>query len=196
MSPSILTIVEGQSEVKSVPVLLRRILHEKLEVFDVQISRPFHLKRGRLVKSGELEKAVKHGVRDRDNVRAVLVIADADTDCPAQLAPKLLSCAQTQTHLPVSVVLAKREFEAWFLGCLEAYRGFRGISTDAAFPGEPEEDDAKGALKRLIRPDNYNTAKDQVRFVQLMDIDLCRERCPSFDKLVRDVEKLATLLSG
>jgi hypothetical protein len=195
MNPSILTIVEGQSEEKSVPVLLRRILHERLKVFDIEVPRPLRAPRQLVAKEGELEKKVKHGVRDRDNVAAVLVILDADHDCPAELGPGLLRRAQSQTSLPVAVVLAKRELEAWFLGCLDAYRGFHGVPDDAVFRGNPEEDDAKGALKKLTRPHRYDTVVDQVRFVDKMDMDRCRERCPSFHKLLRDVECLVAAMA-
>ncbi len=196
MSRSILAIVEGQSEEVSVPALLRRVLQEKMQVFDVQVPEPFWLKRGKVVKRGELERAVKQGLRTRANVAAVLVIMDADDDCPAELAPQLLLRAQSETGLPVSVVLAKREFEAWFLGCLESYRGFQGIPADAVAPKDPEDDDAKGALKRITRGAKYNTVADQVRFVEKMDLDLCRERCPSFAKLLRDLESLVNAMAA
>jgi hypothetical protein len=195
MSPSILTIVEGKSEEASVPKLLRRILHERFGLYDIQVPKPFRVKRGRVVKPGELERAVDYAARDRGNVAAVLVIIDADHRCPADKAPQLHGRAQSETGLPVAVVLAKREFEAWFLGCLDAYRGFHGIPEDAVFTGDPEEDDAKGALKKLTRPHGYNTVIDQVKFVEKMDMDRCRERCPSFDKLLRDVELLVARLS-
>jgi hypothetical protein len=50
-------------------------------------------------------------------------------------------------------------------------------------------DDAKGALKKITRG-AHHTVTDQVRFVNKMDLDLCRERCPSLAKLLRDVAKL------
>jgi hypothetical protein len=195
MSVAILAIVEGQSEEASVPELLRRILHERLGSFNVQVAKPFRVKRNRIVKPGELERAIKQGVRTRADIAAVLVILDADDDCPAELAPQLLRRVAGETHLPASVVLAKREFEAWFLGCLESFRGFQSIPQDAVSPDHPETDDAKGALKKLTGQDRYNTAVDQVRFVQEMNFDLCRERCPSFDKLLRDIECLASAMT-
>jgi hypothetical protein len=196
MMRAILAIVEGKSEEKSVPVLLRRVLHERMQVFDVQVPRPFRVGRGKVVKTGELERAVKQGLRTRSNVAGVLVIMDADEDCPAELAPQLLSRARNQTHLPVSVVLAKREFEAWFMGCLEAYRGFQTIPTDAVAPKNAEDDDAKGALQKITRLDKYRTATDQVKFVERLDFDLCSKRCPSFAKLLRDVEELVHAMAA
>lgn len=193
MSPSILAIVEGESEVESVPELLRRLLHERLAIFEVQVAKPFRVKRQKLVKQGELERAVTYGVRDRRDVAAVLVLIDADDDCPAELAPELLRRVGSQTDLPASVVLVRRHFEAWFLGSLEAYRGFDNIPTDAEYLGNPEEDNAKGELKKLTGQ-TYKTAVDQVRFVQKMDFDLCSEKCPSFSKLLRDVDALAAAM--
>lgn len=65
MSRAIATIVEGHAEVESVPLLLRRIFAQ-LGVTSVQVARPFRIKRNRVVKSGELERAISQTIRDRD----------------------------------------------------------------------------------------------------------------------------------
>lgn len=50
-----IAIVEGYGDVAAVGVLLRRVLHEKLQCYDVGIERPIRVPKGKLLKPGELE---------------------------------------------------------------------------------------------------------------------------------------------
>ncbi|MGB6064526.1 MAG: DUF4276 family protein [Desulfomonilaceae bacterium] len=190
MSVGIVAIVEGHGDANSVPVLLSRILRF-MNVDTVHPDKPIRQKRQQIVKKGELEKAiVELAMKKRKNVGAILVLLDADKDCPATLGPALLMRAKQATHLPVAVVLAKREFEAWFLGCIESFRGFKGIPADAEAPENPETLGGKGQFKRFCKGIKYAPSVYQAEFARRIDVSLCRERCPSFDKLLRDVEAL------
>ena len=189
--PAIVPVVEGQSEVASIPVLVRRILQEHLGVHDIEVARPFRVKRSRVVKEGELERAVQQALRDRDNAKCVLLLLDADDDCPGELGPSLLSRCRNATALPTAVVLANKEFEAWFLGAKESLRGTRGIRNDACAPEDPESiRGAKEHLTRNMKGRRYLSVDDQPALSKRTDIAAARRRCPSFDKLVRDVERL------
>ncbi|MHC4504833.1 MAG: DUF4276 family protein [Planctomycetota bacterium] len=188
---AIVPIVEGHSEVQSVPLLVRRILHDCLQVHDIDVARPFRVKRNRVVKEGVLERAVQQALRDRDSARCVLVLLDADDDCPGELGPSLSERCREATTLPTAVVLANRELEAWFLGAKESLRGTRGIRDDACAPENPES--IRGAKERLtgnMVDRRYLAVDDQAALAERMDIAAARRRCPSFDKLVRDVERL------
>jgi hypothetical protein len=195
MTQSIVPIVEGHSEVESVGVLLRRLLRT-FNRLDIQIARPFRVKRYQVVKEGQIERAVTQGTRGRENVGAVLVLLDADDDCPAWLAKKLLARCAKVTGLPVAVVLANREFEAWFLGAKESLRGIRGIRQDAVSPANPESiRDAKGRISaNMSAGRRYLEVDDQPALAEKLDIKTARKRCPSFDKLVREIQRLAQLL--
>ena len=57
--------------------------------FHTQIARPFRIKRNKIVQKGELERAINYGIRNRENIGAILVLLDADDDCPAFLGPQL-----------------------------------------------------------------------------------------------------------
>lgn len=185
MRPAIAPIVEGRAEVESVPVLLRRILAEVAKVHDASIARPFLVPRNRIVRAGELERALVQVVRDRAGVGAILVILDADDDPPGDLAEALLRRAQKETRLPTLVAVANREFEAWFLGAKESLRGVRGIRDDAVAPPNPEGiRGAKECLARNMRNRRYLEVDDQAALASRMDISLARRRCPSFDRLV------------
>jgi hypothetical protein len=115
MTPLIVPIVEGQGEVEAVPILLRRVLHSQT-AYSVDVRRPIRVKRNQVVKPGELERAIELAAL-QPNCRAILILLDADDDCPAVLGPELLLRAQAaRPDVPCSVVLAKSEFEAWFVG--------------------------------------------------------------------------------
>ena len=73
MTRAIVPIVEGQSEAAAVPGLLRRILCEELASPHVSVAQPFRVKRNRVVRAGELERAVIQSVRSRPDAAAVLV---------------------------------------------------------------------------------------------------------------------------
>ena len=177
----LIVIVEGHAEAESVPVLLRNL--------GVPVARPFRVKRNLVVKAGELERAVKQALRDRPHPSGVLVLLDADDDCPAQLAPVLLDRCRKETQLPVSVVFAVRELEAWFLAGIESLRGQRGISDDAAWSGDPEAPrDAKGRVEELMPGRSYVDVDDQPALMAFLDVEAARTRCPSLDKLLRDLD--------
>lgn len=193
MSAAIVPIVEGQAEVESVPVLLRRILVQ-LGAYDVQVARPFRVKRNRVVREGELERAVRQTVRGRDNVACILVILDSDDDCPAELGPHLLQRCRRATELPVAVVLANKEFEGWFLGAKKSLRGVRGVREDARAPANPEG--FRGAKERLMQNmqgRRYLEVDDQVAFAERMDFEMAKQRCPSFNKFLSDVGYLISI---
>lgn len=184
---SLVPIVEGHAETESIPILLRR-----LGIFAV--ARPFRVKRNKVVKEGEIERAVLQAVRDRDGASAVLVLLDADDDCPAVLGPALLARCATATSLPVSVVIANREIEAWFLGGIESLRGVRGIREDARWRGDPEEPrGAKGRVESMMVGRSYLDTDDQPALMAELDVSSARNRCPSLDKLLRDLTALGLL---
>jgi hypothetical protein len=195
MNLAILPIVEGHSEVESVPIFLRRI-REQMQAFHIRIARPFRIKRNKVVLTGELERAIKQGVRDRDNVGAILVLLDAEDDCPAKLAPKLIERCRKTTHLPVAVVLANIEMEAWFLGAKESLRGACGIKPDAKAPLNPES--IRGAKEQLSKNmehgRRYLQIDDQPTMATDVDFELIRVRCSSFDKFFREVQNLIIMI--
>jgi hypothetical protein len=195
MNQQILPIVEGQSEVESVPILLRRI-RDVMMAFNIDISRPFRVKRNKVVIPGELERAITQGIRDRSNIGAILVLLDADDDCPAALAPELLERCRQTTNLPVAVVLANIEMEGWFLGGKESLQGLCGIKQDAVAPPNPES--IRGAKERLSKNmkhgRRYLEVDDQPTFARYLDFELTRSRCRSFDKFLKDIHKLFLIL--
>jgi hypothetical protein len=194
----VVPIVEGHSEVESVPVLLRRLLYRSQIFADqIEVDRPIRVHRYKVVKENRLERAI--GLAALRGCDAVLVLLDANGDCPAELGPELLERArQASCDIPVWVVIAKAELESWFVGSIESLRGERGIAESAAPPAEPEG--VRGAKEWLSQrmPDNqpYLEVDDQPALAEQFDLERTRERCPSFDKFVRDVEAMIDRLTG
>ena len=182
---------------KSLVKARQRLLSQR-QRHDVTIARPVRVHRTSVVKEGEIERAVALARRNREGCDAVLVLLDADLDadddCPAELGPKLLNRIKKDHGdlSAASVVLPKREFEGWFLGSLQSLRGVRGIADNASSPPHPEE--IRGAKERLsefmVSKRTYVETTDQPALAAKFDLNLARKRCPSFDKFMRDFERL------
>jgi len=192
-------IVEGHGEVQALPELLRRLAQKFAPALSVEVPHPLRWSRGRLVqREGELERAIEFMARRVGAAGALLILLDADEDCPAELGPELLSRArEARPDLPVSVVLPKREFEAWFLAAAESLRGRRGLPVDLEPPEDPEGvQGAKEWLARYMPRGSYTETLDQAALAAVFDIDLARQRSESFDKLCREVAHLLDVLSA
>ena len=188
----VVSIVEGHGDVEAVRLLLRRIFHEYLNRTDVTILRSIRVPKTKLLKSGELERAVELAARQTQDGDAVLIIMDADDDCPAELAPQLLSRAtEARADRHVRVVLANKEYEAWFIAAVASIAGHRGLRSDLSPPAAPETiRDAKGWLTQSSHFDKaYREPLDQPALTQIFDLHQARA-CPSFDKLCRDMTSL------
>ena len=178
-------IVEGFGEVQAVPVLLRR-LRDTASAFVVDISSPIRKKRHELVHQDLLRKAVRLALLQPE-CRAVLIIFDSDDDCPGELAPRLLEWARQEAgSVPCAVVMAAREYEAWFLATIESLRGKRGIRTDAISHANPEiPRGAKEQLEQLMeRGRSYIETADQAALSAQFDMRPAYRRCRSFRHLV------------
>ena len=122
------------------------------------------VKRNRIVKPGEMERAVELAARRAGPEGSILILLDADRDCPGELAPKLLRRAVgARSDRPISVVLAKSEFESWFIAAAESIAGRQGIRKTAQAPATPESiNDAKAWLSGCMPSGrSYRSTRDQ-----------------------------------
>ena len=183
---TIVVIVEGDGEVEAVPVLIRRIGLEVSPLVPPDVSRPIRVPRQRIVKEGELERYVRLAAARAGDDGRIVVLLDANGDCPAELASDILQRARAaRSDLRIEVVLAKREYEAWFVSAIESIAGFRGIHPDVSAPQDPESiGGAKEWLQDRMRG-SYRPTADQAALTARFDMALARERCPSFDKMWR-----------
>jgi len=185
-------IVEGQGEEAAVPLLLRR-LRDEAQAWGLEVGRPHRRRRTKLVKKDSLQSAVRVAVL-REECAGILVLFDADDDCPKELAPTLEEWAREAAGgKPCAVVMANREYEAWFLASIEALRGKAAILPDATSHPNPEAPrDAKGELElRMPRGASYSPTVDQAALTAQLNLEIAYRRCRSFRKLVSAFGALA-----
>lgn len=183
-------VVEGHGETKAVGVLIRRIAdHSGLE----QPTKVLHSRVARhaLLRPDELEQTLRFARLRVGGEGRVLVLIDADDDCPRDLALELCDRVRRATNLVTAVVIANREFEAWFLAAAESLRGARGLSPLVEAPEDPEAvRDAKGWLTdQMEHGHSYSPPVDQPALAALMDLDRARSS-RSFDKCYREIIRL------
>lgn len=185
-------IVEGQGDEAALPLLLRR-LRDEAQSWGLEVGRPHRRRRTQLVRKDSLENAVRVAAL-REDCAGILVLFDADDDCPAELAPTLEEWARDAAgEIPCAVVMVNREYEAWFLASMEALRGRAGILPDAVSHPDPETPrDAKGEVERRMRPGaSYSPTVDQTPLPAHLDLQNAYRRCRSFRKLVSAFGALA-----
>jgi hypothetical protein len=180
-------IVEGHGEVHAVPILVGRIA-ERVGVH-CEARQPLRVPRSSLVKDGELERAVTLMGNKVGPDGGLLVLLDADDDPACRLGPALLARAQAvRPDVPVGVVLAVREYEAWLLAGIQSLRGQRGLTWDIVPPRDPEAiRGAKGWLEKHMG--RYSETTDQPALTAKLSLEEARN-APSFDKFVREVTRL------
>jgi hypothetical protein len=188
---AIVPIVEGQGEVEAVPLLLRRVLAEGAH-YGTTVAKPFRVSRSKVVKAGELEKAIQLAATSRDDAGSILVILDSDDDDPATLIEALKKRGEAVTHLPVEVVAAVKEYECWLLGGKESLRGVCGIRSDASNPPAVETiRDGKGRLEANMTDNRrYVEVVDQPRLSAHLDIPMAAGNAHSFAELLAAVAHL------
>lgn len=90
---TIASVVEGEGEVRALPKLLFRLAAESA-IADLRVPPPMRVPRGRLVADGGIERAVSAAAQRVPARGGVLVLLDADDDCPAKHGPVLLRRAR------------------------------------------------------------------------------------------------------
>jgi hypothetical protein len=205
MTLFIVPVVEGQTEQGCVERLLHRVWHELLgQPERLQVVEPFRGHRDELVHANGLvltDTASKALVKLRSKARKdaharplVLILLDAEGDCPATLAPRLLDVARKALpgDIPVSCVLAKRMLENWIVAGASTLAGVNGMPD--SLPARSQFEDRSGAawleaqLRSRHQARKYRKTADAEAFVRAMALQECRGNAPSFDKLCRELE--------
>lgn len=189
-------IVEGHGDTEALPVLWRRICNAIQPGVSFQVAGKFRLPKQKLLKQGELERAMELLRWKVGRRGAILVLLDSDDDCPVTLGKILLARANAVSGgMPLGLVLAQREFEAWFLAGAASLAGKRRLRSALVAPSAPEE--IRGAKEWLSQHmeegHSYRETIDQSALSAIVDLNLAR-RAKSFDKLWREVERLLEIL--
>ncbi|MDP2783496.1 MAG: DUF4276 family protein [Sulfurimicrobium sp.] len=188
----IASIVEGDGEVAALPILLRRVGAWQSPERNFNVLPPIRVRRDRFLnREEEFRRMLLLAAAKCGESGWILVLLDADDDCPAELGAQVLERARgIVPHRRVSVVLANREYEAWFLASAESLHGQRGFTFDSPQNFEAERPrDAKGWLGERMASGTYRETTDQSAFSALMDLQQAIEGSRSFRKLCSEWSK-------
>jgi hypothetical protein len=196
---------EGQPERGCVERLLHRVWGELLGQSErLQVVEPFRGHRDQLVDANGLmltntvdRALVKLRSKLKKDAQArplVLILLDAEEDCPKTIAPRLLEVARraVPAEVPVSCVLAKKMLENWIVAGASTLAGVNGLPDP--LPARDNFEDRRGAawldaqLRNRKRTRKYKKTADAEVFVRAMALQECRDNAPSFDKLCRELE--------
>lgn len=188
----IVSIVEGDGEVAALPILLRRVGEWQTPEKGIHVLPPIRVRRDRFLnREDEFRRMLFLAAAKCGESGWILVLLDADDDCPAELGAQMLERARRIVpHRRVSVVLANREYEAWFLAAAESLHGCRGLTFD--FPpnfAAERPRDAKGWLGECMVTGTYRETTDQPAFSALMDLQQAFKNSRSFRKLCSEWSK-------
>jgi len=186
------SVVEGHGEVLALPLLMRRVAQAAAPALAITAPTPFRLPRGKFHSPGELERAVAVASRRVGDTGGVMVVLDADDDCPVELADALLPRASAAAvhACPVAVTVVQREFEAWFLAALPSLGHHADVVPGLqALPDAEEVRDAKGRLQIAMPEVKYSPTRHRPAFVAAMDLQQARA-CRSFLKFEREVKAM------
>lgn len=186
-------IVEGQGEQQAVKRLLGRIAEVAAPHADLRVNEPIRIKAGSFLNDTRyFEKYLKLAAsKARHQTDGhVLILLDCEDDAPCVLGPRLLARAvAVSTDVGITVALAHREYETWFLAAAASLRGVEGLDADVAPPRDPEATrDAKGWLGHRM-PHGYDPVSHQLPFTRRFDLRAARA-VRSFDRLYRKVAAL------
>jgi hypothetical protein len=202
----ILAIVEGHGEERAVPVLLRRwFRHRRYDNFEtrdlaIRASGSGALKCPHDEKEDlGIEAYVAIAAAERPD--GILVMLDADDECVKRaksqergLGPELRDRARAVApHIPIEVVIANREYEAWFLAALPALRRAGKVPRGARLPALTHIESIRGCKEtlRALLGCPYEEATDQADFTGALPFTAgMTARSRSYGKLMRALEAL------
>lgn len=197
-SLSIIAIVEGHGEVRAAPGLIRRILGERLGRYDIsRISAMRANGKSDLVNNLEL----RLGIAMIERPDAILVLVDADDECPVEAVGSLVDRASAlNLGVPVAVVYAKSEYETWFICSLSegTGEGIRERLEIASSVNAPEGVEGIRGAKEWLRGRGrgYSETEDQEPLTYHIDMELAHRRSRSFRRLCHAVEELVVGIDG
>lgn len=102
-------IVEGHGEVTAAPILMRRLLWDHAQVYDLNVGSPvIRRTQSQLRREADVQAAVRLALVQPE-CAAVLVLFDGEDDCPVELAAQVRPWARAAAgQVPCDVVIAYR----------------------------------------------------------------------------------------
>lgn len=149
---------------------------------------------GVLTQMQRLDQFVDLRLRQSLNLGKQLIIQVIFHDLiPRQIIHYSSSALQLNTtyipHIRVSVVIAKREYEAWFIAAAPSLHGSRGFLFEGGQVNAEEPRNAKGWMSERIQGTTYKEVMDQPAFSAKMDLQQAFDGSRSFRKLCKEWAK-------
>jgi hypothetical protein len=183
-------IVEGEGDLYAIPVLLRRICYDMECGLGAVIATPMKVPRSKMVK----EECFKRYVRianSQPGCKLILLFMDADDDCAKEVSEKLRSWIDEESIcVKCEIIVIPREYECWLIAALESLRGIRGISENAISHTCPERVRNPKIIitKFMAGSAAYHESADQAALTGRLDLNVVRQKCKSFSRLVAKIE--------
>jgi hypothetical protein len=194
---SVVSIVEGDGEVAALPVLLRRLGEWLTPDKVLSIGRPIRVRREQFLNREDIfckQLAVAASMCPEPGW--ILILLDADDDCPSDLAEVIHErAAAVVPGRNISVVLANREYEAWFIAAAASLDGKRGFASPALVPDAESVRGAKQWVSKQIRQGAYHEVVDQPALSAHMDLQQAHDNSRSFRKLCGDWTNLMGMVA-
>lgn len=197
MSVIILPIVEGHGEVQAVRLLIHRVWEYLDRPDPMLVAQPIRVKRDRFIshRFSDFEKYLRIAVAKNENA-TVLVILDADDECPAELFTRLTSRAQVACpDISVIFVFPNRCYEVWFIASRTSVQAHRDCG-EISFDERDSEVCAspKATMKRSMRSGvSYSEVRHQPAFTDRIDISAALTSSRSLRKLVSELERITAV---
>ena len=191
MPRMIIPIVEGNGDLAAVPILVRRILIEIFGTTEWDAGAPKRAKSLSVLRR-DLEKYIRYAELETDSA-GILIVLDLDDGCPWQEAQSLAaSIRKLPHHLPIAIVLACKEYEAWFLASIETFSGRYSLPDGMIAP--PDVERIRGAKEwitdHMVEGKIYKETIHQPAWSAQMNLSLAANRSRSFRRLIHAVEEL------
>ena len=189
---NIICIVEGDGEVKALPTLLRRFSTWRESLVFPNIGQPIRVRRDRFLNNAdEFRKQILLANLKCQPSGWILILLDADDDCPRTKALEVLRRAEKLAPgARISVVLAKYEYEAWFIAAAPTLKGRRDFVPPAVVPDAESVRGAKQWMSKCLpHGKKYHEVVDQAAFSAVFDLDMAYTNSRSFRKLVSEWDR-------
>ncbi len=178
MSVVIAPIVEGHGDIPAIRVLLQMVVPA------ADVRKPVRCPKTKMLRLGEQAAEINEaevlrsaqialaGTR-ADRKTVLLVVFDADEDCPRTLGPAITRLLRGRfPERSIYVAMAIREFENWIVGGIEEL----GVE-DPERAGQPKQ------RLREINSGLYSETVDQPKLTARVNVDRLRQNSPSFRRL-------------
>ncbi len=193
-------VVEGYGEESAFPNLMNRLLHNHFQRYDIFTNVPKNAKgRYQLTQVGGFEKYIHHCIRI-DKAHGILILLDADGDCPINLAQDFHKRVQQMNiHIPIAFVCAKCEYEAWFLANIDILVQKGYLREGASYPLDKIEE--KRGVKEWLSANmpegrRYRETIDQLKMTQHINIEQTAQLSRSFRRLMHAIQELISAIDS